>query len=71
MRGATQVGRCTLIGYYAKQSNWPIRTESKDGSQQQDPELQEQQDKRLGVRLGYLPLPPALASWTPFPHPHH
>lgn len=76
MRGATQVGRCTLIGYDSKQGNGTIRRETKHSSQHQDPDLPGQGEVALRIiahnclrRKMYLALSQAIVRSHPHPTP--
>lgn len=77
MRGATQVGRCTLIGYDSKQGNGAVRRETKHSSQHQDPDLQGQGEVALRIsahnclrRKECLALSQAMVSSHPHPTPN-
>lgn len=77
MRGATQVGRCTLIGYDSKQGNGTIRRETKHSSQHQDPDLLGQEEVVLRIiahnclrRKVYLALSEPIVRSHPHPIPN-
>lgn len=48
MRGATEVGRGTFVGYHPEQSDRPVGGEPEHSSQSQDPQLSKQARSEMG-----------------------